>query len=251
MTAVRHRIVIVALCGAAVAFPGCTHATRMMQRAPASTGVTTASATTSPSARAGTVSVAEARVASVAVFKASTDLRPWLVLPNPNEDGAQRVFLVKGEQGDWLEVLLPIRPNGTRGWIKASDVEVTTTDWRIRIELNAHRITVWQGADVFLREPIGVGRADTPTPGGEYYIAELLQPPNPNGPYGPYAYGLSGYSDVLKNFAGGSGVIGLHGTNDPAGLGHDVSHGCIRLSNATITKLAHELPLGTPVDIAP
>jgi lipoprotein-anchoring transpeptidase ErfK/SrfK len=56
---------------------------------------------------------------------------------------------------------------------------------------------------------------------------------------------------VLHAFDGGTGVVGIHGTNDPAGLGHDVSHGCIRMSNAGISRLAHLLPLGTPVDIHP
>jgi len=44
-------------------------------------------------------------------------------------------------------------------------------------------------------------------------------------------------------------VIGIHGTNDPGGLGRDVSHGGIRMSTAGITKLAAILPLGTPVQI--
>ena len=54
---------------------------------------------------------------------------------------------------------------------------------------------------------------------------------------------------MLANFAGGDGVIGIHGTNDASALGHDVSHGCIRMSNEGITKLARTLPLGVPVEI--
>ena len=70
-----------------------------------------------------------------------------------------------------------------------------------------------------------------------------------NGPYGSYAYGLSGFSNVLTSFGGGDGVIGIHGTNDPSSIGQDVSHGCIRLQNADIERLVRFLPLGTPVDI--
>jgi len=180
--------------------------------------------------------VAQARGSSVAVFHQPADPNPWMRLASPNEDGAPRVFLVKSRRGDWLEVLLPVRPNGTKGWIRTSEVSLSENDYRIRIE-------------IIDEEPIGVGQGNTPTPGGEYYITELLAQPNPNGPYGPYAYGLSGYSDVLRTFAGADGVIGLHGTNDPAGLGHDVSHGCIRMSNDGISRLARELPLGTPVVI--
>jgi lipoprotein-anchoring transpeptidase ErfK/SrfK len=172
-------------------------------------------------------------------------------LTNPNADGAPLVFLVEEEQPGWLRVLLPVRPNGATGWIRADAVTLSSTGYHIDVTLAAHRIVVADGDRVVDDEPIGVGRANTPTPGGAYYITELLQQPTPDGPYGPYAYGLSGYSNVLHAFNGGAGIVGIHGTNDPAGLGHDVSHGCIRMSNAGISKLAHLLPLGTPVDIHP
>ncbi len=94
-----------------------------------------------------------------------------------------------------------------------------------------------------------MAKNNTPTPGGIYYLVELIQPPDPNGDYGPYAYGLSGYSNTLTSFNGGPGQLGIHGTDDPAGIGTQVSHGCIRMSNADITQLAKILPLGTPVQI--
>ena len=56
---------------------------------------------------------------------------------------------------------------------------------------------------------------------------------------------------MLFDFGGGDGQFGIHGTNDPSGLGRDVSHGCIRMSNAGITLLAQTLPLGVPVEILP
>ena len=86
-----------------------------------------------------------------------------------------------------------------------------------------------------------MGKGQTPTPNGTYYITDLLQPPNPDSVYGTYAYGLSGFSEVLNSFGGGDGQVGIHGTNDPASIGKDVSHGCIRLNNADIEKLAENL----------
>jgi lipoprotein-anchoring transpeptidase ErfK/SrfK len=76
-----------------------------------------------------------------------------------------------------------------------------------------------------------------------------LKQPDPSGLYGPWAFGTSAFSDVLQSFGGGPGQIGLHGTNYPQGIGTDVSHGCIRMSNTNITRLAHVLPLGTPLSI--
>jgi lipoprotein-anchoring transpeptidase ErfK/SrfK len=150
-----------------------------------------------------------------------------------------------------IEVYLPIRPNGSRAFVEVSDVTITPITFRIEVAITEHTIRVFDGNEVVLEEPIGVGTTDRPTPGGIYYIKELLQPPSPDGPYGVYAYGLNGFSNVLTSFAGGEGVIGIHGTNQPDALGTDVSSGCIRLHNDAITRLVQEvgLPLGTPVEI--
>jgi lipoprotein-anchoring transpeptidase ErfK/SrfK len=196
----------------------------------------------------GTV-VAEANGPAVEVFDAPDAPAPRLSLSNPTDNGGPRVFLVKERRPGWLNVALPVRPNGSTGWIREGDVTLSLTPYRISVDLAGHKITVWDGDEVILDEPVGVGKRDAPTPGGDYYLAELLQPPDPTTVYGPYAFGLSGFSDVFTNFAGGEGVIGIHGNDDPSTLGTDVSSGCIRMSNDGITRLAQLLPLGTPVTI--
>ncbi|MGI9034389.1 MAG: L,D-transpeptidase [Acidimicrobiales bacterium] len=194
--------------------------------------------------------VAQAKVPSVQVFANRADPGPpTQTLANPTDIGGPLVFLVETGDKDWLQVDLPVRPNGSTGWIRASDVTLMEHNYRIVVELGAHHITVTRGADVVLSEPVGVGKANTPTPGGKFYTKELLQPPNPNTVYGPYAYGLSGFSNALTSFGGTEAVIGVHGNNDPATLGRDVSAGCIRMSNSGITMLAKTLPLGVPVEI--
>lgn len=193
--------------------------------------------------------VAEANGPAVEVFDAPDAPAPRLSLYNPTDDGGPRVFLVKERRAGWLNVALPVRPNGSTGWIREGDVTLSSTPYRISVDLAGHQITVWDGEEVILGEPVGVGKKDAPTPGGDYYLAELLQPPDPTTVYGPYAFGLSGFSDVFTNFAGGEGVIGIHGNNDPSTLGTDVSSGCIRMSNDGITRLARLLSLGTPVAI--
>lgn len=172
-------------------------------------------------------------------------------LANPTATGAPLTFLALESAGDWLRVLVPVRPNGTTGWVRAGDVDLTRTHLRVEVRLSRHQITVYEGDRPIVREPIGVGTTDTPTPGGLFFLTELIRPPDPAGPYGAYAFGLSGYSETLTSFGGGDGVIGIHGTNDPDSLGNDVSHGCIRVSNEAITTMASLLPLGTPVSILP
>lgn len=168
---------------------------------------------------------------------------------NPQESGAPLVFLLAREQGDWLHVHLPARPNGSTGWVRRADVELRGVAFRVDVLRAAHELRLYEYGKLVRTFPAGIGTSRTPTPGGTFYLKELLRPPNPNGDYGPYAYGLSGFSNVLTSFNGGDGVIGIHGTNVPSSVGRDVSHGCIRLRNADITYLAQRLPLGTPVRI--
>jgi lipoprotein-anchoring transpeptidase ErfK/SrfK len=193
--------------------------------------------------------VVTVRVRSIGVFERSGMRHPFLRYSNRNKDGAPTTFLVRGERKSWFEVYLPIRPNGTKGWVRKKDVSVRRNDYYVTVDRSKRRLTVYRSGRAIVRQPVGLGRSVLPTPRGLYYIVELLKQPNPNGPYGPYAFGLSGFSNVLYSFGGGPGQIGLHGTNDPASIGHNASHGCIRLRNAVITKLARMLPLGTPVRI--
>ncbi len=196
--------------------------------------------------------VAQAKVPEVEVFaeRGGTG-SPIHTLANPTEIGGPLLFLVETGDRDWLEVNLPVRPNGSTGWIRASDATLSQHDYRIKVELAAFKITVTKGNDVVLSEAVGLGTSDTPTPGGKFYTKELLKPPNPDTVYGPYAYGLSGFSNALSSFGGTEAVIGIHGNNDPASLGREVSAGCIRMSNTGITRLAESLPLGVPVEILP
>lgn len=220
--------------------------------APASSGrAPTAGTQTSLPAAANLSLVAQAKAPRVEVRADPAELKATQTLSNPTDDGGPLVFLVRDQANGWLLVDLPVRPNGSTGWIRTADVTLSQHDFRIVVELGAHRITVYQGDSVILTEPVGVGRANTPTPGGRFYIKELLRPPDPNTVYGPFAYGLSGFSSVLSTFAGGPGVIGIHGNNDASSLGRDVSSGCIRMSNQGITRLSTILPLGTPVAIHP
>lgn len=172
-----------------------------------------------------------------------------VTLDNPIPSGGPLVFLVEELADGWYRVLVPLRPNGRTGWVRADQVSLTRHNYRLRVELSAFRLDAFDHGELFFTAPTGVARDNTPTPGGRYYITELLQPPEPDSVYGKYAYGLSGYSEVLETFAGGPGQLGIHGTNDPSTIGRKVSHGCIRLRNEDIGQLVPILPLGTPVEV--
>jgi lipoprotein-anchoring transpeptidase ErfK/SrfK len=170
---------------------------------------------------------------------------------NPIPSGAPLVFEVIDQEGDWLKVTLPVRPNGLTAWIPARQATLSRNRYRIEVDVSDHHLVVQAAGEVVVDTAVGIGKGLTPTPLGSFYLIELLAPTNPAGPYGPYAFGLSGYSETLASYNGGEGVIGIHGTNEPASLGHDSSHGCIRVANDVISYMASFLPLGTPVVISP
>jgi lipoprotein-anchoring transpeptidase ErfK/SrfK len=196
--------------------------------------------------------IATAIVPEVDVYAEPKAATPTHRLAHPDANGTPLVLLVEtgNADADWLPVKVPVRPNGTRGWVRSRDVTLTQTQLRIKVDLEAHRLTVYEGPRVRLTTAIGVGKDATPTPPGRYYVKELTQPPDPDTVYGPYVFGLSGFSDVVTSMNGrGEGRIGIHGNNDPSSIGGDVSSGCIRLPNDAITEMTRFVPLGTPVEI--
>lgn len=216
---------------------------------PPPTGAPAAAASERGARASGEFVVAHAAVPEVGVYRSRRAAAPFRTLPDPTETGAPLVFLVERRRGPWFQVLMPVRPNGSVGWVRAEEVTTYRHDYRIEVRLGERRLRAYRGERVLLDAPVAVGRRDTPTPGGRYYIKELLQPPDPGSLYGSYAYGLSGFSNVVRRFRGGRGVIGIHGTNDPSAIGTEVSRGCIRLRNEDIERLVPVLPLGTPVVI--
>jgi lipoprotein-anchoring transpeptidase ErfK/SrfK len=99
------------------------------------------------------------------------------------------------------------------------------------------------------RFSVVVGRRATPTPLGRFFVAERVRQPRGSA-LGPWVLATSAYSDVLQEFDGGPGQIGLHGrTGLPDPLGTGASHGCIRFSDRAIAWLAPRARPGTPVTI--
>jgi lipoprotein-anchoring transpeptidase ErfK/SrfK len=120
---------------------------------------------------------------------------------------------------------------------------------RTRLIVDRARLTLTllrDGKAVF-HAPVGIGAAGSPTPAGSYFIRNrLTRYASPF--YGPIAFGTSAQSPTLTDWPAG-GFVGIHGTNEPNLIPGRVSHGCIRLRNADIVRLARLLPVGTPLTI--
>lgn len=192
--------------------------------------------------------IARPKRAPIRTFRRPRARNPRLV--KPRVFAGKKIplrFMVLGQRTGWVRVQLPSRPNGSVAWLRRGDVVLATTPYRLIIDRRRHRLTVLNRDRLTARVPIAVGSSVTPTPRGRYYVTDLIRSRDPF--YGPYALGLSAHSPVLTSYAGGNGQLGIHGTNQPSSIGKDVSHGCIRVSNRFITKLARALPIGTPVEI--
>jgi lipoprotein-anchoring transpeptidase ErfK/SrfK len=183
------------------------------------------------------------------VFAEPGAATPVQTLPARTEFGSALALVVVDDADGWLHVQLPTRPNGSTGWIRSAGVEIREVDMAVHVDLAERRLRVTDGDVVVIDAPVAVGAPGTPTPTGTFYVVDKLDTASQNGPYGPYAFGLSAHSDVLTEFAGGDGQVGIHGTNDPGSIGRDVSNGCIRVPNEVIVQLEELLPLGTPVTV--
>jgi lipoprotein-anchoring transpeptidase ErfK/SrfK len=192
---------------------------------------------------------AEATVPTVAVFDTPGAARPVRAMSNPTWEKVPLAFMVVERQAEWLKVQLNVRPNGSTGWIRASDVALFDLPYRIVVDRAAHQLTLYQGYNVVLSASVAVGTGGAPTPTGAYYVDAIVKLVNPHTVWGPYQLSVSAFSDVFHRFGGGSGQIAIHGTNAPGLVGRNVSHGCVRMKNPDITEVASRISLGTPVDI--
>jgi lipoprotein-anchoring transpeptidase ErfK/SrfK len=202
--------------------------------------------------------------ATIATIVATTPARSqpgagqvvWRAEPQTDWSGEPQSLLVLGStvRGHqiWLQVLLPIRPDGSSAWIPRSRVTLSRTRYWLVIAKRSRRVQVY--VDGRLRDSFRavIGKPATPTPDGLAAIYERDRQPDPNAFLGPWALPLTALSDVLRSFGGGPGRIAIHGRGGSSllnPLGSAASHGCIRIDNGPVTWLATHVPQGAPVQI--
>lgn len=187
-----------------------------------------------------------------AFSRPSSSARPVTTLPTMTGDGTQNIVLVLGsvvaDSRLWYEVRLAILPNNSTAWVpRAALSTLYSVNTHLYVDLARTTATLKRKGVTVFRTIIGIGLAASPTPRGQFYVRDKL-----NGfddPfYGPVAFGTSARSALLTDWPGG-GYIGVHGTDQPRILPGRVSHGCIRMPNASILTLSRLMPVGTPVTI--
>ena len=179
-----------------------------------------------------------ARIGGIAAHRPLTSEQTVLpLLGRATDSGGRR----------WLHVELPGRPNGHSGWILAWATHTTSTPWHLVVHTGNRRLLVYRSGRLVRSFPAIVGKPSTPTPTGAFFVEEVIKMPRGE-PGGPYALALSARSQVLQEFDGGPGQIALHGLDNLGGrLGSAVSHGCVRLADATTAWLVVRIGPGVPV----
>ncbi len=148
-----------------------------------------------------------------------------------------------------VQVMLPTRPNGSTGWIEADQVSYYVANGEIVVDLGKRKLWYYVDGVEVLSTDVGIGSAYNDTPTGTFYVTDSVTLSDPDSAWGPHALGLSAHSDTITSFNGGDGIIGIHGTNNAASIGADISLGCVRLPNDMITLLWELAPIGTRVEI--
>jgi lipoprotein-anchoring transpeptidase ErfK/SrfK len=212
--------------------------------------------TSARTARSGSVSDAWPRagtlVAGSVAVRVSPDpnARVVSVLRQFRSDFRQQIVLavretVGADGRRWDKLSLPMRPNGTFGWVPAASITVTPRVTRIVVRRGERRLRVYRGSRVLFSTPVAVGSKGRETPLGSFYVTARFVPDDSF--LGTFALETSAYSK-LTEWPGG-GVVGIHGTSQPWLLGRAVSHGCVRVSNDAARALERLVPLGTPISI--
>jgi hypothetical protein len=161
---------------------------------------------------------------------------PWTAVrpvPLPAMRGASR----------WAPVILTVL-----AWVPRSALGGSVfLDTRLVVDRNRFRATLWRDGVPVFTAAIGIGQPQWPTPPGDFYVRDVLT--RYRSPfYGPVAFGMSARSPTLTDWPGG-GYIGIHGTDQPSLIPGAISHGCIRMRNADILRLAALMPVGTPITV--
>lgn len=155
------------------------------------------------------------------------------------------------EQGEWLRIMMPERPNMLTAWVRADQVTRSTSPWRMVVSLSETRVRVYKDGYEQWSAPLGIGRDHTRTPTGSYFVA-VIERDVPGG-YGPIVVNLNAHSEDIESWQGmGDAITAFHGPFGSEALlragGGKVSNGCLRMLPEDQIKM-EGITLGTPVDI--
>lgn len=195
----------------------------------------------------------------------SENSKPKSILRLMAPDGLPEVYVVRSiwespDGDEWARIRIPNKSKPTEGWVDREALgSFGISRSAIRINRQLRRLTAYKDGRPVLRTPVGIGKPETPTPAGDFWVRnknnvdpkssfKLFGRTIPNSVYGPKMITTSASSEAIKGWPGG-GLIGIHGTNQPGLIPGRVSHGCVRLPNDKIRRVYKLASPGTPIKI--
>ncbi len=145
---------------------------------------------------------------------------------------------------DWVQVLLPSKPNGSTGWLRSREVQEAHSRFRVEVHLGSRTLELIEDGRQVGTWSVAIGAPATPTPTGRTFV--LGQITDEKQPFSPVILPLGSHSDTLDSYGGGPGTVALHGWTDPSVFGQSISHGCVRVPDDALALL-RTIPTGTPV----
>ena len=138
--------------------------------------------------------------------------------------------------------------HGQKPVLRESEAGSTKAERRMVVSIPDRKLVLVEGGRVVKIYNVAVGATVSPSPNGEFRIAQRLENPTyykpgvvigpgKDNPLGPRWIGLD-----VKGF-------GIHGTNKPESIGKNASHGCVRLRNDDIKDLFARVQVGDRVSL--
>lgn len=132
----------------------------------------------------------------------------------------------------------PLEPNPIKG------------DPFIIVNKQVNELAFINDGDVQYVKPVATGKRSAFTPEGMFTITVKAENPyyrklnisgeSPNNPLGTRWIGFDAMQTDGRTY-------GVHGTNNPAAIGTNVSNGCIRMFNEDVEQLYEQVPVGTKI----
>jgi lipoprotein-anchoring transpeptidase ErfK/SrfK len=149
------------------------------------------------------------------------------------------------------------RTHHTKPKVTTEDLERKYTTV-IVVNRDQFRLRLFKNLKLTQSFGIAVGQVGLETPAGQYTIANKAINPAWHVPNSPWAGELAGKvipgddptNPIKARWLGIYDGVGIHGTADDASIGHNASHGCIRMHIPDVEALYDEVPVGSPVYIA-
>jgi hypothetical protein len=164
---------------------------------------------------------------------------------NPQEFG-DSWFPAIARAGEWLQIMLPSKPNGSTGWVRSGLMATGHTPYVIRVHLKKTQLELYKDRRLIGAWRVAVGAPGTPTPTGRTFV--LGQFTDEAQSFSPVILPLGTHSATLDSFGGGPGTVAIHGWPKADTFGKAVSHGCIRVPTEALFQL-RQVPVGTLVMI--